>query len=76
MFSSQHIVKHSTNIRSNYSAALGWDVSVFFESESESLSHVQLSVTPMDYTVHGILQATILEWVTFPFFRGSSPPRD
>ena len=31
---------------------------------------------PMDYTVHGILQARILEWVTFPFFRGSSQPRD
>ena len=26
---------------------------------------------PMDYTVHGILQARILEWVAFPFFRGS-----
>ena len=24
----------------------------------------------MDYTVHGILQARILEWVAFPFFRG------
>ena len=24
---------------------------------------------PMDYTVHGILQARILEWVTFPFSR-------
>ena len=31
---------------------------------------------PMDYTVHRILQARILEWVTFPFFRGSSQPRD
>ena len=31
---------------------------------------------PMDYTVHGILQAKILEWVAFPFSRGSSPPRD
>ena len=28
------------------------------------------------YTVHGILQATILEWVAFPFSRGSSQPRD
>ena len=26
----------------------------------------------MDYTVHGILQARILQWVAFPFFRGSS----
>ena len=31
---------------------------------------------PMDYTVHGILWARILEWVTFPFSRGSSQPRD
>ena len=30
---------------------------------------------PMDYTVHGILQARILEWVTFCFSRGSSQPR-
>ena len=31
---------------------------------------------PMDYTVHAILQARILEWVAFPFFRGSFQPRD
>ena len=31
---------------------------------------------PMDYTVHGFLQARILEWVTFPFSRGSSQPGD
>ena len=29
-----------------------------------------------DYTVHGILQARILEWVAFPLPRGSSQPRD
>ena len=36
---------------------------------------------PMDYSppgssVHGILQARILEWVAKPFSRGSSQPRD
>ena len=31
---------------------------------------------PMDYSVHGILQARILEWVDFPFSRGSSQPMD
>ena len=31
---------------------------------------------PMDYTVRGILQARILEWVPVPFCRGSSQPRD
>ena len=30
----------------------------------------------MDYTVHGILQARILEWVATPFSRGSSQLRD
>ena len=31
---------------------------------------------PMDYTVYGILQATVLEQITIPFSRGSSQPRD
>ena len=31
---------------------------------------------PMDYRVHGIFQARILEWVAVPFSRGSSLPRD
>ena len=31
---------------------------------------------PMDYTVHEILQTKMLEWVAFPFCRGSSQPRD
>ena len=45
------------------------------------LSHVQRCVTPMDCSppgssVHGILQARILEWVAIPFSRGPSRPRD
>ena len=43
--------------------------------EWKSLSHVRLC-DPMDYTVHGILQARILEWVAFSFSRVSSQPRD
>ena len=31
---------------------------------------------PVDYTVHGILQARTLEWEAFPFSRGSSQNRD
>ena len=31
---------------------------------------------PMDYTVHGILQARILEWVAFSISSGSSQPKD
>ena len=30
----------------------------------------------MDYSVHGILQARILEWVTVPFSREFSQPKD
>ena len=30
----------------------------------------------MDYTVHGFLQAIIMECVAFPISRGSSQPRD
>ena len=42
---------------------------------SEWVRITQLCLTlcdPMDCTVHGILQARILEWVAFPFSRGSS----
>ena len=31
---------------------------------------------PMDYAVHGILWARILEWVAFPFPKGFSQSRD
>ena len=52
-----------------------WVFSRKQKSESvKSLSHVQLFVIP--WSVHGILQARILEWVAIPFSRGSSQPRD
>jgi len=54
--------------------------------ESRSLNYwkgkvVSDSLQPMDCSllgssVHGILQARILEWVAFPFSRGPSQPRD
>ena len=43
--------------------------------ERESQSYAALC-DPIDYTVRGILQARILEWVAFPFSRGSSQPKD
>ena len=48
---------------------------------AQSLCRVRLFVTAMDcsqpgYSVHGILQARILEWVAIPFSRGSSQLRD
>ena len=53
-----------------YWACISQEVKVTF-------THACLTLcNPMDYTVHGILQASILEWVAFPFSRGSSQPRD
>ena len=43
------------------------------------LKLAQLCLTlcdPVDLTVRGTFQARILEWVAFPFFRGSTQPRD
>ena len=47
---------------------------ITYGRESRSVVSDALS-PPKDYTVHGILQARILEWVAFPFSRGSSQPR-
>ena len=44
------------------------------EVKWKSLSHVWLFAIP--WTVHGILQARRLEWIAFPFSRGSLQPRD
>ena len=35
-----------------------------------------MDCNPPGSSVHGISQARILEWVTMPFSRGSSQPRD
>ena len=43
------------------------------EPGSPALKANALLSDPMDYTVHGILQARILEWVAFPFSRSSQP---
>ena len=47
-------------------------------TERESCSIVSDSWGPhgLYITVHGILQARIVEWVAFPFSRESSQPRD
>ena len=48
-------------------------------SEVNLLSHVRLFETPMDCSppgssIHGTLQARVLEWVAISFSRGSSDP--
>ena len=44
--------------------------------QSDSCSVMSTLCNPKDYTVHGILQARILEWVATPFSRESSQPKD
>ena len=51
------------------------------ESESEVVQSCPTLCDPVDcslpgFSIHGILQARILEWVTISFSRGSSRPRD
>ena len=53
------------------------------ESEIESVSYSVMTIpcdlidcSPPGSSVHGILQARILEWVAISFSRGSSQPRD
>ena len=47
------------------------------QSESESRSVASISLQPRKlYTVHGVIQARILEWVAVLFSRGSSQTRD
>ena len=35
-----------------------------------------MDCSPPDSSIHGILQARVLEWLVIPSFRGSSQPRD
>ena len=49
-----------------------WKMKTVCENEKVSQSCPTLC-NPMVYTVHGILQARILEWVAFPFLPGFFP---
>ena len=48
------------------------------EKKKDTQEHFPLKREMLHITwiVHGILQARMLEWVAFPFSRGSSQPRD
>ena len=63
----------------------GWPVTcLYFLSSSEWSEVAQLCLTlcdPMDcslpgFSIHGVFQTRILEWVAISFSRGSSQPRD
>ena len=54
-----------------------WNVRSMNQGKLEVVKQEMARVNvDMDYTVHGILQARILEWVAFPCSRGSSQPKD
>ena len=54
-----------------------WYLSIFLHwSEVKVAQLCPTLCDPIDYTVHGILKARILEWVAFPFSRRSSQPQD
>ena len=84
-----HILKFTRNIHQDRTHTLGYKTRL---NKSEKKNHINYALqrhvkvkvaqscltlcNPIDYRVHGILQARILEWVAFPFTRGSSQPRD
>ena len=56
-------------------------IAIFIESEREVAQSCPTLCDPIDCSppgssLHGILQARILEWVAISFSRGSSQPRD
>ena len=64
----------SANICLMYKGApvLGRSTYIFVKFDVKVAQLCPTLCDPMDYVVHGILQARILEWVPFPFSRGSS----
>ena len=72
-----HRVGHDwSDLAAVAAAALGPAGLVHSWSEVKVAQSCLTLCDPMDYTVHGVLQARILEWVAFPFSEGSSQPRD
>ena len=65
-----------------HSSILHWEIPWTEETGSlyeRKVKVAQLCPTlcdPMGYIVHGILQVRTLEWVAFPFSRGSFQPKD
>ena len=62
---------------------VGKTTRLFKRKKVKSLSRVRLFVTPWTgvtggpgSSIHGIFQASVLEWVAISFSRGSSRPRD
>ena len=77
---SPSVVPFSSCLKS-FPASGSFPMSWLFESGGQFLIYVPLfaipwTVRPPGSSVHGILQARILEWVAISFSRGSSQPRN
>ena len=53
-----------------------WNIAVLSLAQSCLTLRNPMDCSPPGSSVHGNLQARILEWVAIPFSRGSSQPRD
>ena len=83
-YSFLHIVSTCQNVRGNLESYIGWVFTDWKVKRSVKVLVAQSCLTlcdPMDCSppsssVHGILQAIILEWIAIPFSRASSRSRD
>ena len=73
-----HLTSFSLSLRPLLTASLYWfsKLNWFEQRKAKVAQSCPTLWDPIDYTVHGILQARILEWVAVPFSRGPSQPRD
>ena len=82
-----YIIHYTMAKKLKVTCSVRYRISVYYgsgKSESESVSHSVMSNSLWTrglyslpaFSVYGILQARILEWVAIPFFRESSWPRD
>ena len=83
----QHVVpeeaiKTDTDVQTERSVAIHWATFALANEVNVTVITISLILcdtmdcSPPGSSVHGILQARILEWVAVPFSRGSSGPRD
>ena len=73
MYQGQYVLYYYSSRRLNILLLAWWHNQMWFTKKWKWKS---LSRVPMNYTIHGILQVRILEWVAFHFSRGSSQPRN
>ena len=59
-----------------FAQVLSLETTVILLCTTEVCVYIPTNCSPPDFTVHGILQARILEWVAISFSRGFSQPRD